>query len=541
MSVYKLQDPKAARQPDGAEVQQQDAPSVEDPLVQHDAEDDLTDPLATQMYGGPQSMVDGAAGAPGGTGNGGSGIVQASGGSAVQFGVFDAIGDAWNAVTGGGDSGGAATAKTEGEKQFELSEKFAGKLKYGDPYRYVPPTGIGGFDTEYWPLNGPDGWEKVIMRAKVKFINPVKMSGKNAVPFDASEDGAKDIAKGINKMPEGKRKAAVAKYTWGGEKSKWIKGLESVVFSAWSFKHSFRMEKPGWKWLGADPSVDLTVSEGAKAADDHLEVRAFKLPPGTGWGSYVAGDDRGQEMELGSNDIARDMPSNAKVFFPNGSAALDATALDTIEMFTRTYQGDPTHAASVKNKITLIGRTSASGSSSSNSKLAQQRIDAIKGQLTKEGWSVATRVEESNRGESEADPSNATNPDDQAVEMVVQGEGQTVAVHEFGHAFGLLDEYANKDKKGKAGWISGTGGTAGLETGHSKLAKKAGVKAGSIYENSENIMSVGDKVKPQHYATFHDALCKATGKTEWKLGKAITKKAAKSEITPAKDKSKAGA
>ncbi len=506
---------------------------ISDPLEGQGLSDPLSDPLgATQFYAGAPAAAGGSAGVPGGPGAGS--FVQAQTSGAVQFGILDSIGEglsaAWDAVTGGG--------KTEGEKQFAKAEEFASKLKYGDPYKYTPSTGIGGFDCEYWPLSGPDGWEKVIMRVAVDFTNPVTFAGGQAVPYDASDKGAKGIADGINALPKpADRQAEVAKYTWGGEKKGWMKSLESVVFQAWSFEHSFRIDKPGWKWLGADPSVDMTVKEGAPAADDHVEVKAFKLPPGVDWASYNSGTGRDQFMELGSNDVQTSMPNNAFVFFEPGQSTLTADGQDTVEMFTRTYQGDPTHAASVNNKITLIGRSSASGSEESNRTLAQARIDAVKAELTGRGWSVATRVEESNLGESEADQTSPNNRDDMAVEMVVQGEGQNVAVHEFGHAFGLLDEYANKDKNGNFGWISGTGGQAGQEAGHSQLVKDMGIKEGAIFENSENIMSVGDKVKPQHYATFHEALTKTTGNKDWKLGKAITKEAARAEITPAEDES----
>src|SRR5690606_22817090 len=41
---------------------------------------------------------------------------------------------------------------------------------------------------------------------------------------------------------------------------------------------------------------------------------------------------------------------------------------------------------------------------------------------------------------------------------------------------------------------------------------------GAAVEHTGGIMSFGNEVRPQHYATFHDALERVTGKQPWSLG-----------------------
>ena len=40
---------------------------------------------------------------------------------------------------------------------------------------------------------------------------------------------------------------------------------------------------------------------------------------------------------------------------------------------------------------------------------------------------------------------------------------------------------------------------------------------GSVYENNDNIMSLGNTIRPQHYATFMEALRTVTSITEWRM------------------------
>ena len=94
--------------------------------------------------------------------------------------------------------------------------------------------------------------------------------------------------------------------------------------------------------------------------------------------------------------------------------------------------------------------------------------------------------------------------------VVKMGAGvrQIVAAHEAGHMFGLGDEYTAP--------FSGTGKDLG-DPVDADLGPKQGLP-GAVSENSDTIMSVGQAVKPQHYATFLEALKHVTGMQEWAFG-----------------------
>ena len=88
------------------------------------------------------------------------------------------------------------------------------------------------------------------------------------------------------------------------------------------------------------------------------------------------------------------------------------------------------------------------------------------------------------------------------------GVQQIVAAHEAGHMFGLGDEYTAP--------FAGTGGDLGTPV-DGDLGQQQGLP-GAVHENSDTIMSVGDAVRPQHYATFLEALKAVTEMSEWVFG-----------------------
>ena len=450
---------------------------------------------------------------------------------------------------GKGGKGGKAGDKAA---MFEAAEKFVGKGPIG-PHKYMPPTGIGGFDTWYWPWNGPDGDQDIDMSVKVQFINPVSWKGGKAVPADAE---CQDVADTINAFKTAKAKqTAIAQFQWGGASKGWSANLQKTVVGAWGGAAPFfRVDKPGWRWVGAKPVLNVEVADGAKGADDHVQVKAYKHPatrewendPDTrgqemGWGSYQWKKDKNQLLVLGSQDSKQSKGFSVDVPFKTGRFALDhPDALGAINDAHHGYFGAPHVGGSAKPTITLTGKASAVGSVRRNRFLANRRVAAVRNKLAALGWNVKTQVSTRSVGESKASTrAGEENRDrDRVVTVSLDGSGQTTSVHEFGHVFGLTDEYANRSSKkmgAKLGAISGTGGIAGEQAGHGALAKKMGVKSGAIYENSENIMAVGDKIKPQHYATFHDALCKCTAIGEWKLGKAWTRLKAMNEVMPVGD------
>lgn len=136
---------------------------------------------------------------------------------------------------------------------------------------------------------------------------------------------------------------------------------------------------------------------------------------------------------------------------------------------------------------------------------------------------MATRTTQVGRGESLADQTTE-NPTDRRVDISINHHGsQVLAAHEFGHAFGLGDQYATSDTTGNPTNITGTGAQTGQAAAHDALTKQMLDKAGhhlpgAIFENNAGIMSGGNQVMAEHYSTFAEALRKVSGINEWALG-----------------------
>ena len=102
---------------------------------------------------------------------------------------------------------------------------------------------------------------------------------------------------------------------------------------------------------------------------------------------------------------------------------------------------------------------------------------------------------------------------------------QTTVLHEFGHIFGLEDEYPEQRKR-----------ETGDEVQHSPyLIQNYGEKYRDVATartmSSDSIMSAGEVVEPRHYSTFLEALVKITEQagypnaaSHWKVGGASSSK-----------------
>lgn len=450
------------------------------------------------------------------------------GGSSGGPGVADADVMDW---LGGGDASCG--------DELAAAEAWVAAGPHG-PQDIVPPSGLGGFEATYDPNSGGDGELLIRQRVALQFKDLLVNAGGHIVPHPDLTDATDELralATRIDAMPEPQRSQALAAYQWNDtQRDEWQADVEPQIEDLWGHQHDFFLNRPGWQWIGADTEVDLEFHRGARQGTDHMELEAFQTPDGESLrtfgmshnvGSGSATDARDQTMRLARTSLGPkeyDLLHN-EVRFAFDSATLDGAATTRLDRFISTFDGDVGNAAHQEVKVDLVGRASAAGDADYNKDLSQRRVDAVAAYLRSHGFhNVSTRVAIAARGEADADQANPRNPADQRVDLDVDGGGRMVtASHEWGHAFGLDDEY---------------GGTVGTPTGHDAqtqaMTDASGAHLpGSIHEHNGGIMSYGNEVRPQHYSSFHHALETVTNEKPWSLGAARPKAEVEAECGPA--------
>jgi outer membrane protein OmpA-like peptidoglycan-associated protein len=429
----------------------------------------------------------------------------------------------------GGASTSAPGAEGAGASSAELAaaEAFKGHAPFG-PQDVIGGEGsstTGGFEATYTPAS-----EELTVRVRcgVVFKDAITGSGE-ALTADPS---VPNLLASLP-PPGPARTAFVQAHQWqGADKAAFLTKMKGVVEKAWSGQYEFHVNKPSWQWIGSTVHVDIQATEqsGGRAANEHLEIEVIKLPPteslGTvGGGSFTepgsATSATDQKMTVGSTDVDPRIDNLLRdsVLFDNDSAELSPEAVTAINQFAARFQGAAAGTpGSQPASITLEAHTSLPGTKAYNMTLAQKRADAVRAQLVSAGFTnVTSRVSDDIQGSAGASGEAAH---DRRVDMIAgDGAAQAVMAHEFGHAFGLGDEYANDPGAG----LGGTPQPSGTRASHDALTQQmetAGGEAtnGAIYENTDNIMSLGSVVQPQHYSTFWQALTKITEVPEWALG-----------------------
>ena len=421
------------------------------------------------------------------------------------------------------------------QRELEEAEDWARE----GPYPATPATqitnagggmGIGGFDAQYVPDPAAgNGVLRLSQGVAVTFKDTLVVTGGVVAPnpdLPASNltgsTTTTALAARMNSIANpAARAAAVSAYQWtAAEKAPWIAQLEPLIEQSWGGQHEFFLNQPRWEWLGATAAVDLTVGERPRGATDHLDLSTFKTPAGesldtfgiihsTRDGTLASGFD--QTMRLASTSIAPNSFDllRRSVRFNFGSADLTPRTTAALDSFIATFNGANAAAAHQEIRVDVIGHTSASGEEAANQRLSEQRTAAVREYLRRRGFAnVATRVIEEGRGEREADPTDPRRAADQRVDLLVDGgQRQIVAIHEFGHSFGLDDEYGT------------VGTTPDQDATWRPMTDASGANLpGTVREHNGGIMSFGNEVRARHYATFHHALETITAKSPWSLG-----------------------
>ena len=400
----------------------------------------------------------------------------------------------------------------------------------------IQPVPGGGFQARYDPV----GMNlTVTMNVGMTFVDGMSMNGDLAVAGHASLN---DAANQINALPRSERAAAVERWKWAGDQETWMTGYRANVTGAWNSAGSglqFQSSHPGWEAQLARINIvvntqNVTVAGPVPAGASsipvgtggtHCNATIYKTPDdNTDFGARGGGRDAaGQSLlELGSGQtVAHSHLLRQRVFFDRGSVGLNATAQQELQDIIYSFQ-TPTGGTGTTIDITghadTVGASTAAGEAR-NQRISEQRAQAVADYLkaTRVGGynlvNAAARVK-TTTGTGSAGESGAASS--RRVDIVMAGgAGQNQAAHEFGHMLGLQDEYASDPTRAQ-GKVFGTGQPVG--TVHPQDARSTAAGLGnSVYENNDNLMSLGSTIRSPQYVTFMEALRAVTGSNEWRL------------------------
>lgn len=431
----------------------------------------------------------------------------------------------------------------DGEPSFIqsiLKRLFLARGQYGPIRQTSPTTNIGGFSATY---NTGAQLLDINTDCKYDFHNGLTINNAGTVVVNPSGYSSKDarLTNAANTanttMTPVQRAAFVQQFTWTIPEI--IMGMLqlnqqlSIASDLWSYQHSFYINKEGWKDIRARVRVNLNGSLGAPTAgSDHLRIRMVKTPPNSAASGSAAAVSTAGNVQNNVNQMTLDSSKltglnnfnflQRSVTFDNDSDEISADQQTFLTQLIATHQDDNQRllndgnaandsvSNNVLNEFKLVGHASSSGSDSHNADLAERRVDAVKTFLEDNGLHHSnSRIKTDNQGETGASDDASW----RRVDIIIgSGEAQHTIAHEFGHVFGLRDEYAT----GNNSLISGTGSPAGTQVGHDQLSTSLGADNATA-ENNDGIMSLGNEVRPQHYSTFGEALRTATGVPEWML------------------------
>jgi outer membrane protein OmpA-like peptidoglycan-associated protein len=274
--------------------------------------------------------------------------------------------------------------------------------------------------------------------------------------------------------------------------------------------------------------VIADVHAGAQP-NDHCQASIFKMPPNEFFNANVqhgAGDNaRDERLFMSSGDIMSGRSANLnrlhhKLYFENNSADISAssrlpgsTTHDGRAFLQEIKTSFDAASATGGVQIQLVGHASSVGTTMHNQGLSEQRAANVEAELRSLGL-VGHINRTIDRGEGETGAANVA--EWRRVDIIVgSGEQQNTAAHEFGHMLGLGDEYFLSP----GGVFRGNSAPLGSAATHNNVNNRVGDTEidGAVVENNDGIMSLGNTVRPQHYATFHFALEHVTGK-RWRYG-----------------------
>lgn len=454
-----------------------------------------------------------------------------------------------------------STSKTTGETSMcdetieREKQKFIAKGKYGPK---TSPKGYGSFDATYY--TGIETLD-IAVRGKTRFKDGLKVGAINVVSQD---DDLKDLATILNVINDPTFSAQIVNtyYSWGAEQKKRatenfkLRLAEAVQIWENKGKFGFYIDEPCWEDILAFVSITLDVQQAGdanvKGKKDHIQVTLIKNPNRNEKDTVSAlvkskikkvQKERQQSLAVNrdadltttsnvaqngemtlTNRSVKDTPGELQnfkrsslrkwVYFKNNRSNLDSTDKSTIDSFLKEYKN--VDGIKKNSEISLIGHASKSGTTEYNRKLVDKRLDSVYKYLKKKGvTNIKKRKEMTNKSDNLAEKYEKTNKDSwefRSVELLVgSGELQNTVAHEFGHVFEMDDEYVTPTDEVGSGLPMGDKVPV-----NSKMSKDIGAREVVAAEDNDNIMSVGNEVRKQHYGAFGMMLNKVTGKS-WKI------------------------
>ncbi|MGH4001326.1 MAG: OmpA family protein, partial [Pseudonocardiaceae bacterium] len=264
-------------------------------------------------------------------------------------------------------------------------------------------------------------------------------------------------------------------------------------------------------------------------ADDHCIATVWKVPDGS-----TSGPSGAIDWGVGPTGYAGTFTSamlgktgdmlNYRLEFVEGSSDVFSsvcTSFNTalagdllLDMLVVEYQPATKDGGA---PITVTGHASTAGASEDNLELSRRRAEAVRDYLRMPLAPGAKGIEDNRIKVVAEGELNATLAAEwQRVDIQVGGgHSQIVMAHETGHMFGLGDEYV--DTPGGLP-TSGTGGQIGGVPSHGLPPVAGGGIAPARVEDNDGVMSLGNVVRAQHYATFLEALNEVTKPETFKYG-----------------------
>ena len=378
--------------------------------------------------------------------------------------------------------------------------------------RFRPSAGYGIFDASYFPLTS---LMTVVSKMKFRFL----MARNTPDPLT------------LVRMLAGGQDISIFFWT-EAQKQQYRRDFVRRIAQRWSLRHALRSTKPCWPFVALPYVTPQIVDDDG---DAHYLVNAYRdagkseyraRNPGTaGW--QGSGDvdfhDVEEDSDFASQRVARSerqrleraiaTAAASPIRFAQGSALPDDASKSRLEVLAELMKlKNPSDPAI---PIILHGFASREGRPGKNAKLAHQRAINVAALLRAQGipqpvvvtshGAVGAAFDARNR-RVEIIPSRA-------FETTYGSNRFSAAEHEFGHAIGLPDEYAN--------YSPGTN-LGDKQQVFIDLASKAGVAPPDRWgDYTSSQMSAGVDVLPRHYLTIWEALGAMTDpyitRDQWKI------------------------